>query len=69
MIGLELGGRSRLGILSMMKADEKPLSQLPENLKERSLSILRIVRSDLQRLDVWSYIVAGVLLSPTWLTS
>lgn len=53
----------------MMKADEKSLSKLLGNLRERSLSILRIVRSDLQRLDVWPYIVAGVLLSPTWLTS
>lgn len=45
MIGLELGGRSRLGILSMVKADEKASSKLLGNLRERSLSMLDLTYS------------------------
>lgn len=47
MIGLELGGRPRLGILSMMKADEKSSSKLLGNLRERSFSILDLTYSGL----------------------
>lgn len=48
MIRLKLGGRSRLGILSMIKADEKSSSKVLGNLR----GIFKHVRSDLQQLDM-----------------